>query len=75
MKVTSLGSERDALAASLSERKEAEAQLTEELRTAQEHNQVEVGSLLDKLDGKTKAGWCCSDGILLIFSVGAFFLL
>ena len=50
-------SERDALAASLSESKEAQAQLEENLKDLHERSQTEVSDLLDKLDGKTKAGY------------------
>ena len=55
-KVTSLSSERDAFAANLSESKEAQLQLEENFKGLHESSQTEVANLLDKLDGKTKAG-------------------
>ncbi len=55
-KVTSLNSERDAFAANLSESKGAQAQLEENLKGLHESSQTEISNLLDKLDGKTRAG-------------------
>lgn len=51
-----LDSERDGLLNSLSECKNTEAQLREELQAAHETSQAELTALLDKLDSKTKAG-------------------
>ena len=54
--MNSLSSERDTLATGISDSKEAQAQLEESLRHLNESSQTEVSDLLDKLDGKTKAG-------------------
>ena len=55
-KVVSMTSEKEALALSLSEINKAKKQLEEELKNVYESSQSELSGLLDKLDGKTKAG-------------------
>lgn len=52
----SLTSEKSELSARLAESQEANAQLQRDLEKMQETSQSEVSDLLDKLDGKTKAG-------------------
>lgn len=51
-KVASLSSERDAFATGHTESKEALVQLEQDLKSSQ----LEVSNLLDKIDGKSRAG-------------------
>ncbi len=64
--MTSHGSERDALSVSLSECEEAETKITEELKALHKSSQSEVANLLDRLDGKTKAGMHCKFVIIFL---------
>ena len=55
-KVTTVGSERDAMASSLSQTQAAHTQLQCDLEEVQEGRQLEVASMLTQLEGKTRAG-------------------
>lgn len=55
-KVAILSSERDVLLAEGAKNCDAKTQLEKNLSQISESNQVQLSDLLDKLDGKTKAG-------------------
>lgn len=59
-KVANLSSELDALVVEVNKNRDAKTRLQEDLNQISESNQLQLSDLLDKLDGKTKAGTCSS---------------